>query len=201
MRPLIAGTHVVAYESTHSVVELAADKFESYLKEEGLEHASKRRAERQMSKAPGRERFSRCAKAIVIAGAAPREGFDRAIGMRLEIIAEVDPRDMAVGKDASFTLLFEGKPIEGITVHASPIEHPEMRTAFRTDAKGRVAVPLSTAGAWRLNAVHMIELPAGSEQDWESLWASLVFETSDAKKESAAAAPSTTEVTNVTVPK
>jgi len=176
VRPSAPGLYVVAYASKHSVVELEAAKFESYLKDEGLENAIKRRSERGTSKSLGRERYARCAKSIVTIGDAPHKGFDRSIGLRLELFPEADPRDMAVGKDGSFRLLFDGKPIEGITVHASPLDHPEIRVAYRTDAEGRVKIALPTGGAWRLNAVHMLELPAGGEQDWESLWASLVFE-------------------------
>jgi hypothetical protein len=39
-----------------------------------------------------------------------------------------------------------------------------------------VSLPLDAAGTWLVKAVHMTRTPAGSEADWESLWAPLTFE-------------------------
>lgn len=60
-----AGTYVVGYRSTNSLLTLEAAKFESYLKEEGLEHVIKARAAAGASQQKGRENFSRAAKTIV----------------------------------------------------------------------------------------------------------------------------------------
>ncbi|HMC15773.1 MAG TPA: hypothetical protein VKI18_09085, partial [Albitalea sp.] len=53
---------------------------------------------------------------------------------------------------------------------------PNAKIALRSDADGRVLLPLSHVGAWMIKAVHMRPAPAGSGADWESLWASLSFE-------------------------
>jgi uncharacterized GH25 family protein len=52
----------------------------------------------------------------------------------------------------------------------------ETLASIRTDAAGRVRVPLSRSGVWLVKAVHMIPAPAGADADWESIWASLTFE-------------------------
>jgi hypothetical protein len=160
-------------------VELDAPRFEAYLREEGLEQVSKLRADRGQSNTRGRERFSRCAKAILTIGDGPHTGFDRPIGMRLELIPEQDPRDIRSSTPTSYRLLFDGAPLAGVLVRASTLDLPDSRLEARSDASGRVAFTLDRSGVWRLNAVHMLELPNGGEHDpehdWESLWASLVF--------------------------
>jgi hypothetical protein len=52
---------------------------------------------------------------------------------------------------------------------------PSRQVAARTDAQGRVRLPLGGSGVWLVKAVHMIAAPAGSGADWESFWASLTF--------------------------
>ncbi|MDZ4755363.1 MAG: DUF4198 domain-containing protein [Phycisphaerae bacterium] len=192
VRPSMPGLYQVAYLSRYSTVDLDAVRFEAYLREEGLERVSKLRADRGLSHTRGRERYSRCAKAILTIGDGPHKGVDKPVGMRLELLAEKSPRDIRAGAPTSFRLLFEGAPIAGVLVRASTLEVSDVRLEARTDASGRVAFTLDRAGVWRLNAVHMLELAAGdatvqassagtvvgdepAKQDWESLWASLVF--------------------------
>ena len=62
------GTWLLVYDSDHARSELEGPKFEAYLAEEGLERISRLRVERGQSAAPGREIYSRCAKALVLAG-------------------------------------------------------------------------------------------------------------------------------------
>ena len=55
-------------------------------------------------------------------------------------------------------------------------DRPERRFSQRTNADGRVLVPLDRPGEWLVKAVHIIETPADDTvADWESFWASLTF--------------------------
>ena len=71
-------------------------------------------------------------------------------------------------------LLFEGKPLAGALVTA--IDREGIRLTARSDAHGRVAIALPKPGVWLVKSVWMVPAPAGSDVDWESLWASLTFE-------------------------
>ena len=64
VRVAAPGLLVVGYFSHPSAVELPADKFNHYLKEEGLDASSLRRGQRNESGAAARELFSRCAKSL-----------------------------------------------------------------------------------------------------------------------------------------
>ena len=170
------GWVVVGYRSKPKSIELAADKFESYLKEEGLEKVVEARAARGDSRKAGREIYSRCAKALVDVDGAGAGGYDRALAFRLELVPEKSPKEVGGGRSMPVRLLFEGKPLAGALVVAMNREDPAKPLSGRSDASGRVSLPLANGGMWLVKAVHMVPAPAASGADWESLWASLTFE-------------------------
>lgn len=161
------GPFVIAYRSKQSRIELEADKFEAYLAEEGLEEISRLRAERGDTGKPGREVYSRCAKALLGCR-------DRAVGFPLELVAEGDPSDLAPGAVLLVRLLRDGKPLKGALVRA--FHAKEEPAHARTDADGRARFVVKSPGMWLFNAVHMSPAGAGQDADWESLWASLTLE-------------------------
>ncbi|HEY8849582.1 MAG TPA: DUF4198 domain-containing protein, partial [Thermoanaerobaculia bacterium] len=73
-------------------------------------------------------------------------------------------------------VLFEGKPVANAFVTAIHRDDPAARVSARSDASGRVTLSLPRSGVWLVKSVQMIAAPAGSNADWESLWASLTFE-------------------------
>jgi uncharacterized GH25 family protein len=170
------GVYVVAYRSKRRSIELEAAKFEAYLREEGLEHVAKLREERKETDKKGREVYSRCAKALLRAGDAASEGFDRVAKLRCEIVPETNPFAAAPGDALVFKVLFDEKPLEhGLVVARSKAE-PDHTVAARTDAAGRVKLTLDRAGVWMVKCTHMVAAPAETGMDWESLWASLTFD-------------------------
>jgi uncharacterized GH25 family protein len=170
------GTWLLVYDSHQSPIELDGPKFEAYLAEEGLERISKLRAERGQTTARSKEIFSRCAKALVTVGNGPAEGFDRVLGLPLELVPEASPAGLPAGGELPVLLLFRGKPLAGALVVAVPREAPADKISARTDADGRVRLRLDRMGQWLVKAVHMEPAPAESGADWESFWASLTLQ-------------------------
>lgn len=170
-----SGTWVLVYDSNHATSELEGPKFEAYLAEEGLERISELRAQRGQTAARGREIYSRCAKSLVVVGEGPAEGFDRTVGLPLELVPEASPAGLPVNTELPVALLFRGKPLAGALVVAVPREKPDAKVSGRTDADGRVRLRLDHAGDWLIKAVHMEPAPADSGADWESFWASLTL--------------------------
>jgi uncharacterized GH25 family protein len=171
------GLQIVGYRSNTSKVELEAEKFEQYLKEEGLESIVAERARRGESQKPSREIYSRCAKALISSGGgAGRSGHDRALGFTLELVPEKNPYALRPGSSIPFRLEHRGRPLAGALVVALNRDAPEKRLSARTDARGGVSFVLARPGAWLVKAVHMVPAPPDSGADWESLWASLTFE-------------------------
>jgi uncharacterized GH25 family protein len=172
-----AGFVVVGYRSNPASLELPADKFEAYLKEEGLERVIEVRARRGDSEKPSKEIYSRCAKALLDAGGAGTSGFDRPLGFPLELVPEKSPKKLTPpGGSLPVRLLYEGKPLAGALVVGMNRDDPEKSLSARTDKAGRAVLALPRGGVWLVKAVHMVPAPAESGADWESLWASLTLQ-------------------------
>lgn len=171
------GLHWLGYQSNASPMNNDAPKFESYLKEEGLERIAALRKKQGQSAAPVRERFYRCAKALLdTPGAAAKGVFDAPLGFTLELVPRKNPYTMTRGGELPVALSFRGKPLANVLVVAMNKEHPGQPVRARTDAKGRVTLRLAHSGFWLVKAVHMESAPAGSGADWESWWASVTFD-------------------------
>jgi uncharacterized GH25 family protein len=177
--PASSGLWIVAYRTNDKLLELSAEKFEEYLKLEGLESVSALRAKRGETDKPSRENFSRCAKALVAAGdgKTPKgSDSDKPLGLTLELVAGKNPYALALGEPLPVRLLYLGKPLPGALVVAVPKQDPAHKLSARSDAKGAVSFRLDRPGMWMIKAVHAVPAPKDSGVDWESLWASLTFE-------------------------
>lgn len=168
------GLQWIGYESNAALVTLEAAKFEDYLREEGLERIVAQRAKSGQSGSEGRERFHRCAKALLASGESSK-GFEIPLGFTLEIVLRENPYAKRAGDALPLLLLFRGKPLAGALVVAMNRDDPEHAIRVRTDARGRAALRLPRAGFWLLKSVHMERTTSG-DADWESWWASVTFD-------------------------
>src|SRR5207249_2175772 len=153
-------------------------KFNQYLKDEGLDAVATLRAHRNETGATAREIFARCAKSLVLSGAAKDGQGDRPLGFTLELVAERNPYALRAGQDLPVRLTYENRPLAGALVVAMNRHNPAAKLTARTDHDGRVRFRLPADGMWLIKAVHMVSAPAGSDADWASFWASLTFELS-----------------------
>ena len=176
LRVSAPGVVVIGYRSNPSQVELTAEKFNQYLKEEGLEAVAALRARRNETGAKARELFSRCAKSLVLSGLPSDAQGDRTLGFPLELVAERNPYAIRAGQDLPVRLTYQSRPLAGALVVAMNRLNPSEKLTARTDADGRVRFQLRRSGMWLIKAVHMLPAPAGALADWESYWASLTFE-------------------------
>ncbi|EIC28020.1 MULTISPECIES: DUF4198 domain-containing protein [Methylomicrobium] len=178
------GGIVVAFETHFVPVELPPEKFDEYLRREGLEGPLKAREALGAAAGPGRERYLRCAKAWIAGSDDSR--LRKPFGMPLEIIPRSDP--LVSGK-LTVQVLYNAQPLEGIRVKAwnqalasgavprdqmarGPVQ-PVAQT--RTDKNGVAILEIEGPGEWLLSAVHMQPSADKQAADWESRWASLTF--------------------------
>lgn len=166
-------TAVIAYRSRPSYIELAPAAFEDYLRQEGLDRIVASRTELGERAKKGREHFTRYAKAL-LTGAQTSPAATQPIGLEYEIVPDEDPTVHA----GTFRghVLYGGKPLEGALVVAILKSDPSVRTATRTSARGSFAFALPRPGVWLIKSVHMVRAWFFSAADWESLWASLTFD-------------------------
>jgi hypothetical protein len=183
------GVHVLAYRSHPAELSLAADPFNRYLLDDGQYRALAARVAAGTWDSPGRERYARYAKTLLVcaaAGAAQDRGPSRAatpVGHRLEIVPETDPLAIeAGGSEIAVLVLFEGEPLGGAVVFAAAAARPEEPLRALTHADGRCRFALDRPGRWMISLVHMIE-HEGEGADWDTSWATLVFARGDAVAE------------------
>jgi uncharacterized GH25 family protein len=176
LRVATPGLLVVGYFSNPSRVELTPEKFNQYLKEEGLDAVAALRARRHQTNAPAHELFSRCAKSLVLSGSPSEQQIDRQLGFMLELVAERNPYALRAGKDLPLRLTYQNRPLAGALVTAMNRLHPAEKVSARTGNDGRVRFRLRPSGMWLIKAVHMLPATAGANAEWTSYWASLTFE-------------------------
>jgi hypothetical protein len=180
------GTHVVLLRSTNSFIELPAEQFTAYLREEGLDYALKLRQENDQMAKPGRETYRRCAKTLIQVGdaaatpTATDSACHRVYGLPLELVPEQNPYRLAADKALTVRVLRAGKPAFGTAVHVwqrQPGGLPTTHFTMRANQNGRILLRLSGPGPYLLAAVEMGVSPVKlrDRADWQSTWASLTF--------------------------
>lgn len=181
------GTFVLGYRSNPTVIEMPPEKFESYLRDKGLERALQERRERGESDQPGRESYARCAKALLRTPGAEPGAPDALLGYPLELLLLSDPYARPLDAEGhaaplAVRLLDHGQPLPGALLTFERLDlaaeaTPAAPTPAFTDAHGEVALPLPPEGRWVLSAVQMVRSAPGEPEPWHSTWASLSFET------------------------
>ena len=180
------GTHLVLLQSTSSFIELPADKFTAYLREEGLDYALKLRQENEETTQPGREVYSRCVKTLLQVGDPARvppatdSACRHVYGLPLELVPEQNPYRLSADKALTVRVLRGGRPAFGAAVQVwqrQPGGLPTTHYTTRANQNGRVLLRLSGPGPYLLATVDMRPTPARlrDRADWQSTWASLTF--------------------------
>lgn len=168
------GLHIMVHYSTPETLTFETwDKFDFYLKLEGLNDIAERHRQRGLPETGVIEVYSRCAK--LLEGVGDANGEDRFTGMPLELVAEKNPYQLAAGEPLPVRLLRDGRPAPDVQIAAIPKMRPGDRQIVRTDRDGRAALDLKYSGPWLLNAVMMEEPKNGEKAHWTSLWASMTF--------------------------
>jgi uncharacterized GH25 family protein len=176
VRAAMPGLLIIGYRSNPSPIELPAEKFNQYVRDEGLDAIAALRASRNQTAASAHELFARCAKSLLFSGSPSEAQSDRRLGFTLELVAERNPYAMRPGGELPVRLTYENRPLAGALVIAMNRLNPAERQSTRTDSDGRVKFRLRSGGMWLIKAVHMIPAPAGSNAEWASFWASLTFD-------------------------
>jgi uncharacterized GH25 family protein len=165
-------TAMIVYCSEAFFIELPAEKFEDYLRQEGLDRVIAQRNARGEHAKPGREYFSRYAKALLTGERSSAE-VTQPLGLAYEIVPEADPTGGAAPLRGR--VLYGGKPLADVLVVAIWRDDPSVRLTAHSDTRGAFSFDLPRAGVWLVKSVHMVRTWFFSRADWESLWASLTF--------------------------
>ncbi|WDI32682.1 DUF4198 domain-containing protein [Hyphococcus flavus] len=167
---------LIGFESNNAYIELYAEKFNSYLEEEGLTAVQDHRRATAGEAETGREYYSRAAKTIISKGAVDDgEHLTKTLGHRLEIRPLENPLTLADDAPLSVEILYLGEPLPGALVSLENIRvdmFPEKKR--KTDSQGHAAFAFPKQGAWKLNVVW--SQPVDDEKaDYETVFSSLTF--------------------------
>jgi len=184
-QPREPGSYVLLLESDdRAQSHLPAERFNTYLAEEGLTPAIEQRRLAGRMTADGAESYGRRTKAIVRVGAADRRSppsphVTRPLGMTLEIVPDIDPSAIAGPGPLPVRVFYQGRPLAGALVKLTQLTNDaEPIAARRTDATGRARFDIPSAGAWLTSVVWTRPLP-GQPTDFETIFSSLSFAIGD----------------------
>jgi len=169
-----SGNYLLAMERNWSYITLEPQKFEDYLREDGIEYISAERAKLGETGKPGRERYSRFLKSLLQVGGKNDNTFKKRLGLKLEIVPLENPYAKKVGDNLGFQIFFDGKPLADRTVFASNKETEKQK--FKTDKNGKISMKIEKNGLWLVHMVVMQRCKTEcGEADWESFWGAFSF--------------------------
>lgn len=169
------GTHVVALESYQQPHDMEAAPFNAYLLEDGLAAVSAHRRATGAEAKPGREVYSRRAKALVQVGGVPTSNVTQAIGQTLEIVPERNPYAMG-GTKVPVRVLYQGRMLPGALVLLTPLgigSKPVQRMTTGMDGRSMFDIP--RRGAWMISVVWSRPVTGNKLADYDTIFASLTF--------------------------
>ena len=173
-----AGTYVVAFQSTPAMSDLPALRYNDYARAEGLTPALTQRARMHTTDTPGRETYSRRAKALVQVGEprGPQPWVTRPVGLSLEIVPEKSPYALAPKEDLPVRILFDGKPLAGALVKLTNLEFDARPIAMKlSDAEGRASFSVPRTGTWLVNVIWTAPIKGNPKADFDTTFSSLTF--------------------------
>ena len=169
-----AGNYLLALERNWSYIKLEPQKFEDYVREDGMEYIVAEREKLGESKKEGRERYSRFIKTLLQVGDSRDETYKKLAGLKLEITPLENPYSKTVGDNLEFQVLFDGKPLAGKTVFADNRNGATQK--MTTDREGRITMKIDRSGLWLVRLVFMQRCTTScNEADWESFWGAFSF--------------------------
>jgi uncharacterized GH25 family protein len=170
------GTYLFSLQSNAAYLELPADEFNAYLKEDGLDYILEERKKLNQSDKPSRENYTRFAKLLVQTGVKTDDTYKKQLGLRYEIVPEQNPYALKTGDYLGCKVYYEGKPAAFALVKVwSSINNTTFLQNIYTEKDGSIKFPIGTKGPWMVSSVKMIKSD-NKNADYHSLWASLVFE-------------------------
>ncbi len=168
---------VVHQTSDYFLTYTKAETFVNFVTSKDFDSVLEAHAARGLPEKGFRERYSRYGKSLISVGNGA--GSDREVGMETEAVALANPYTDDVSGGFPVQFLYQGAPRADIQVdlfdRAPGAE--AVHTKLRTDAEGKVLLPVTPGHEYLADAVVMRVLEPAVDNDpvWESLWASLTF--------------------------
>ena len=172
-----AGTYVVVLETNRAVSDLPAIRFNDYITAEGIAPAIATRNAAGATDTPGRELYSRRAKAIVRIGntTAAQPQVTRPVGMTLEIVPGRDPTAADFNMTLPVIIFYEGRPLAGAFVKLNNLDFDARPVATAiSDGHGAAVFKIPFKGLWQMNVVWTKPIK-NPKAEFDTVFSSLTF--------------------------
>jgi uncharacterized GH25 family protein len=170
------GTAMVAYNGLNSFIELQAEKFNDYLKEDGLKDAIEYRRQHNETDSMSHEFYQRSVKTILQVGKKYDNTYSLTTKLPVDIIPLKHPYEVKNKQEINFKVLFQQKPLAN---HLIKIWHRiNNKTIFLekiSDENGEIKFTVTTKGKWMVSTVQMIRLQKENNSQWQSYWGSCTW--------------------------
>jgi uncharacterized GH25 family protein len=174
------GTALITLNSTNSLIELEAEKFNAYLLEDGLQNAINYRQQHNETDSMGREMYQRSVKSIVQIGALKTTLYKKQTKLPVDIIPLSHPYQLKDGDSLTVKILFKGEPLANTKVRTwHKVPGVVTQTSFKSNENGEIRFPVTTSGEWMVSCVTMIratdDQQANPAYGWQSYWGSVTW--------------------------
>ncbi|MEM6525511.1 MAG: DUF4198 domain-containing protein, partial [Bacteroidota bacterium] len=198
------GTYVVGVSTKARNIELTAEKFNSYLKHDGVLDMLQERTDHNLLDQDAIESYEKHVKAIYQVGDMKTDDWSTVLGYPIEFVPKSNPYEKYTGDKLDVQLLLEGKPLSNQLVFADYIKighshsndhhdhdhkhddghqhshdnHDHTHATnqqLRTNDQGVVTVDLPEDGIYYLRTIHMTRVTDNEELTHQSKWATLTL--------------------------
>ena len=181
-------TQVLAMTSDQSISILDADAFNAYVEKEGILPIAQTREKNGHADQPGRELYSRRAKALISAcsggTAVSGDVVTEPVGHTLELVPLTDPSALAAGEELPVRVFYAGEPLQGALLKLSDLAADEAGVSeVRSGKDGTARLTVRAEGPWLLTAIWSRPLQYDRRADFETVFASLSFHTEPCQQE------------------
>ncbi len=169
------GTHLLTLQSNAAYIELEGEKFNEYLKKDGLDNILELRTKNNELNKPSKEFYQRYAKVLVQSGDKTDNTFNKRVNFPVEIVPMSNPYAIKSGDYLECRVFVQGKPSAHQLVKVwNHVGNRVFLQNIYTEDDGTIKFPISSTGPWMVSTVKMIPSDKPGA-DYKSMWASLVF--------------------------
>lgn len=173
------GLAVVLHETTPTLLTYRDfSKFQRFVAHKAMPQILEEHAARGLPETGFVEDYRRFAKTLIAVGAGA--GADRAMGLRIEIVALANPYTDDLSAGMPLQVLLDGQPRAGaqLELFATAPDGTVTQIPYTTDATGQVTVPAQAGFTYLADSVDLFALPNNDPTAgpvWHSDWASLTY--------------------------
>lgn len=167
------GTYTLAFESNPSFSRLEADRFNTYLENEGLAAIAAHREASGASDKDGTELYARRAKTLFQVGERISGNVSRPVGQILEIVPLANPFALAEGDRLPLQVFWRGEPLAGAKLTAALLDGKDEGDSFITSLDGVATVTAPGATPMFYSVVWGEPAPNDARADYFTIFASL----------------------------